>query len=251
MTAAPVQLLELDAELAQQVPEADRAQAIRALRTPVLAFRRGPLDLAEAQLPEATWALVVLSGTVLDESRLGDRELGELVLPGEVLLPWVPSPTGLPSERALRALGDVRLAVLDRQFLRACAAWPQLMVTLSRRLADQEHRVATRGLICQLPRVDQRVLAVLWHLAERIGRVSADGVIVPLDTTHAELGRLIGAQRPTVSLAIKQLTAGGALQRRSTGGWLLCGEPFDAAGSASSVLQPKPRAASPAPVIGS
>lgn len=250
MTAAPVRLLEHDAELAEQVPEIDRPQAVRALRVPVLTFRRGPLELAVDQLPEAAWALVVLSGTVLDESRLADRELGELVLPGEVLLPWEPSPTGLRSERTLSALGDVRLAVLDRQFLRACAAWPQLMVTISRRLNDQEHRVATRGLICQLPRVDQRVLAVLWHLAERIGRVSAGGVIVPLDTTHAELGRLIGAQRPTVSLAVKQLTADGALQRRSEGGWLLCGEPFDAS-SASSALQPKPRAASPSPVNGS
>ncbi|HWT93073.1 MAG TPA: Crp/Fnr family transcriptional regulator, partial [Solirubrobacteraceae bacterium] len=231
MTAAPARLLELDAELAEQVPEEDRAQAIRALRVPVLRFRRGPLHLVEEELPEATWALVVLSGTVLDESRLADRELAELVLPGEVLLPWAPSPAGLASERSLHALGDVQLAVLDRQFLRACAAWPQLMVTISRRLNDQEHRVATRGLICQLPRVDQRVLGVLWHLAERIGRVSPDGVIVPLDTTHAELGRLIGAQRPTVSLAVKQLAADGRLQRRSEGGWLLAGEPFDAASS--------------------
>jgi hypothetical protein len=42
--------------------------------------------------------------------------------------------------------------------------------------------------ITQLPRVDRRVLALLWQLAERWGRVTPSGVEVRLELTHETLG---------------------------------------------------------------
>ena len=74
--------------------------------------------------------------------------------------------------------------------------------------------------ICQLPRVEDRVLAILWLLAESWGRVSAEGVLLPIDLTHQALGELIGAKRPTVTLAVGQLARRGAAERR-TAGWML------------------------------
>jgi Crp-like helix-turn-helix protein len=44
---------------------------------------------------------------------------------------------------------------------------------------------------------------------------------VPIALTHATLGRLIGARRPTVSLALKDLASRGLLERRSDGAWIL------------------------------
>jgi CRP-like cAMP-binding protein len=75
--------------------------------------------------------------------------------------------------------------------------------------------------IAQLNRVDLRVLALLWHLAERWGVVAADGVVVPLRLTHATLGRFVGAQRPTVTLALQQLSEAGDLARRPDGAFVL------------------------------
>jgi hypothetical protein len=46
-------------------------------------------------------------------------------------------------------------------------------------------------------------------------------VVVPLALTHEALGRLIGARRPTVTLALKALGAQERLLRRGDGAWLL------------------------------
>jgi CRP/FNR family cyclic AMP-dependent transcriptional regulator len=69
--------------------------------------------------------------------------------------------------------------------------------------------------------------ALFWHLAERWGRVSGDGVVVPLALTHRILGQLVGARRPTVSTALSELAERGELVRRSDGSWLLRGDPPD------------------------
>jgi hypothetical protein len=74
----------------------------------------------------------------------------------------------------------------------------------------------------------------LWNIADRFGRVRSDGVLVPLPLSHAALGRLVGS-RPTVSLAIKDLTGDGRLSRTRDGYWVLssdrgtthgCGSPM-------------------------
>ena len=75
--------------------------------------------------------------------------------------------------------------------------------------------------IAQLGRVDLRVLALLWHLADRWGTVTPDGVVLPLRLTHALLGRLVGAQRPTVTLALAQLGGAGDVSRREDGAFVL------------------------------
>jgi CRP/FNR family transcriptional regulator, cyclic AMP receptor protein len=75
----------------------------------------------------------------------------------------------------------------------------------------------------------QRILALLCHLALRWAHVTPDGVTLHLPLTHEMLGRLIGARRPTVSLALLALTDRGLVARRDEGIWLLppecCGSP--------------------------
>ena len=46
-------------------------------------------------------------------------------------------------------------------------------------------------------------------------------MILPLKLTHELLGQLVGAKRPTVSLAIKELERRGTVHRRTDGAWLL------------------------------
>jgi hypothetical protein len=105
-------------------------------------------------------------------------------------------------------------------------------------------RLATTQAISQLTRVDRRLKALFWHLAERWGRVSGDGVIVPLALTHRILGQLVGARRPTVSTALSELADRGELVRRPDGSWLLRGDPPDAESLArkpSSVQASRPQ----------
>ena len=67
-----------------------------------------------------------------------------------------------------------------------------------------------------------RLLLLLWHLAARWGKVEPGGVRLPLPLTHLLLGRLVGAERPSVSHALKRLAAAG-LVSGSDDGWHLHG----------------------------
>jgi CRP-like cAMP-binding protein len=95
------------------------------------------------------------------------------------------------------------------------------MRELHSRLSDQEHRIAVSGAISQLPRTDERIEATFEQLAARLGIRTDQGRLLPLPMTHAAIGRLVGASRPTVSLALTRLAASGRLTRRPDGHWLL------------------------------
>ena len=118
------------------------------------------------------------------------------------------------------AAGAVRLAVLGTQFVRASARWPQLQRNLIARFSAQSQELATQLALCQLPRVEDRLLAMLWLLAESWGRVTPAGTLLPLHFTHEALGAMVGARRPTVTLALGELADSGAIVQRDRG-WLL------------------------------
>jgi len=216
-----VSVLAADAELAAAVPEPHLPRAQRATWTASISFHAGPIDLTSAPLPPTTFALLILKGVLTRQTGLSDRLMIELLLGGDVLSPWPPSPSAPLTETRLVALGDVRLAILDHRFMKVAAIWPGLMITLQRRLSDQHHRLATHGAICQLPRVEQRVMAIVWLLATRVGTVTVRGTELPVKLTHEGLAQLTGSRRPTVSLAIKCLRQHGYLDRREDGTWLL------------------------------
>jgi len=88
--------------------------------------------------------------------------------------------------------------------------------------------------IHSLKRVDTRLLAFFWHLADRFGKVTADGVLIPLPLTHRQLALLVGAQRPSVTSALGALAERGQLRRDDNGNWLLA---HSADGSDEVVLE--------------
>ena len=73
-------------------------------------------------------------------------------------------------------------------------------------------------------RVDVRLRMLFWHLAGRWGRVTRDGITLPLTLTHAVLADLVAARRPTVTTALAELTRRGQLEPVAAG-WLLYGDP--------------------------
>jgi CRP/FNR family transcriptional regulator, cyclic AMP receptor protein len=216
-----VGLLDADRGLARAVPEAERAAAWRALVAPAIWLETGAVDLERHQIPPMAFALLLVEGILSKEVTFHDRALIEILVEGDVLLPWEPEVDGLVARRHITVIEPVRLAVLDQRFVHGAARWPMLMLDIQRRLSDQEHRIAVHGAICQLPRVEQRIVAVLRHLAARIGRVSLLGTIVPLTLTHEALGKLIGARRSTVTLALKGLTSAGLVCRCPDGTWMI------------------------------
>ena len=130
------------------------------------------------------------------------------------------------------------IAVLDERFVTTTRRWPGLSTVVYDRLAEQLEVAAVRAAIVGLPRVEERVLALFWQLADRWGVVTADGVVVRLALTHAVIGELVAARRPTVSLALHGLADAGLLRRSANRDWVLahhsratlaadCGHRFD------------------------
>ncbi len=222
-----VRLLDADPSLASGLSDEDRATARRYAVADVIEFPRG-VHYPQGRFDgEGLLGLLVLDGLLIRQVAVGDRHCGELVGPGAVLRPWddFGQTAPLPFEVSWRVLQDVRLAQLDRRFLATIVHWPALIETFTARATERAHTLAFNVAIHCLRHVHLRVLTLLWHLADRFGRVTPEGTHVPLVLSHADLAELVGAQRPSVSVALKRLADDGLVRRAGDNGWLLSHEP--------------------------
>ena len=78
---------------------------------------------------------------------------------------------------------------------------------------------------------------MLWLLAESWGHVTSSGVRLPVLLTHETLGALVGARRPTVTLALRNLVERGAIVHQYSG-WLLLERPAPVAESTETKILP-------------
>lgn len=217
-TTRGISLLDEDPELATGLPEEDLPLARRVLVVQGLTIDPGPWAFEE---PEPSLGVLLLDGLVTVNVVVGDRVASELAGPGDVLHAMSAPQALLQVEVGLVVSERARAAILDQRFIAAVRRWPVLLLTLHERLRLQQRRLAIHAAIGKLRRVEDRVLALLWHLAERWGRVTPDGVVLPLLLTHETLGRLAGAERPTVTLALGELARTGMVTRREDGSFLL------------------------------
>ena len=225
-----VRLLEEDPDLGGLLSGTRRAEAERELVVRVHRLGVGVWDVSRLEGASSDHVgLLLLEGVVAREVIVAYHVSAELLGPGDLLRPWqTPSISLLPVDVLWSVLSPSAFAVLDRRFAAELARWPEVTAALFDRLSERSLRLATTQAISQLTRVDRRLKALFWHLAERWGRVSGDGVVVPLALTHRILGQLVGARRPTVSTALSELAEREELVRRSDGSWLLRGDPPDA-----------------------
>jgi hypothetical protein len=216
-----VALLSRDPDFADGIPGQERRMAERRVVLPRLDLAVGEWSGSSpiGGRPPVTGA-VVMAGLLARDALLGGRTATQLLGPGDIFDPWTPSDGVLPCGVRWRVHEPVTLAILDRRFAVAALRWPSLSVRVQSRLNARANQLSALAAIGQLSRVDDRVLALLWHLAERFGRVTGAGVLVPLRLTHAFIGQLVGARRSTVTLAIQRLENAGLVTRRVEG-WLL------------------------------
>ena len=99
--------------------------------------------------------------------------------------------------------------------------WPTITSRLVSRVAQRARYLTLTQAVTHLPRAYVRLLILFWLLAERWGRVGTEGVYVTLPLTHEVLAMLIGAHRPTVTIALQRLTRAGFLIRERSDRWLL------------------------------
>jgi CRP-like cAMP-binding protein len=213
-------LLDAEPAFAVPIPFEDVALARRVLTVPRVDVPNG----SWASPPRDSWhepvtALVVVRGALARHIAVGGRTTTHFVGPGDLVQPWAHHSEALPCRTTWTAVEPTSLAVLDRRFSMAATRWPGLSMVLVDRLAGEVHRAAAHTAISHLPRVEQRILATLWQLAERFGRVGPDGTDIDLRLTHAVIGDCVGARRPTVTLALRTLLDAELVQRSARGAW--------------------------------
>ena len=229
-----VQLLNVDPELAHELDPRRAREAAQRLYARSIDIPQGRW-IPGAGLLEGTRpiGLLVVEGLLVREATVGDHPAAELLGPGDLMRAWDDGEHEelLPRTIEWSALTATRAAVIDHAFAVRAAQWPEVFAGLLDRAARRAERLVVLQAIAHLTRVDDRLLALLWCLAERWGRVVPGGVLVSLRLSHRTLAGMVGARRPSVTTALGQLMARGALERRVDGEWILCGdapEPRDA-----------------------
>jgi CRP/FNR family transcriptional regulator, cyclic AMP receptor protein len=226
-----VQLLKVDPELARGLNQHRAREAAQRLYARAIEIPRGRwkphVGMFRGSRPIG---LLVLDGVLVREATVGDHPSIELLGPGDLLRAW-DDPDGdelLPRTIDWSALTSARAAIIDQAFAARAAQWPEVFAGLIDRATRRAERLVVLQAIAHLTRVDDRLLALLWCLAERWGRVVPGGVLVSLRLSHRTLAGMIGARRPSVTTALGQLMARGELERRPNGEWLLRGAPPEA-----------------------
>jgi CRP/FNR family cyclic AMP-dependent transcriptional regulator len=222
-----VQILKSDPELGLRVPATQIAEARKQL-----VARVKTLEPGRWEVPRDTTSrlgFLMLDGLLARDVVLVGHTCTELLGEGDVIQPWIPSTDdGLVRYRVLwHVLAPSRLAVLDETFARTLAEWPQVMSMLLERAIRRTLRMSVHQALLQLSPVETRLVVLFWHLAERWGRVTPDGISVKLRMSHELLGQLVGCRRASVTTALHRVDDSGLVTRRNDGTWLLRGSPPD------------------------
>ena len=167
--------------------------------------------------------LLLLDGLLTRTLTIADRSSTELLGAGDLLRPWQRDGEDdlVPTRVEFRVLERARVALLDGRFAAAIAPWPQIGAAITGRALRRARWQGVLATLSHMTRVDQRIMLLFWHFADRRGRVTPDGVVVGLPLTHETLGALIGARRPSVTTALSTLAEQGLLMPLDRGEWIL------------------------------
>jgi CRP-like cAMP-binding protein len=217
--AAPARycyVLDVDADLADAFDPRSRLVVRQVATAAVIEVPAGRECPDASTAGSAALGMLLVDGLIALEVQVGDRTATELLGPGDLLQAQPPTVDQL-LERLVtrRALTRCRLAILDAEFVDRMRPWPQIILALLQRSEKRAVELNVQRAITSHPSLEVRLALLLWHLAARWGRVESGGVHLELPLTHALLGHLIGAERPSVSrslarLAAQDLVCGGA-----------------------------------------
>ena len=230
MAPASVSIVDADPDLGDLLDPGELERARREALARVVRLSTGEWDAGAAlEVDSHHRGFMIVDGLMSRTVDVLGRRCCELIGHGDVMRPWQWDDEGshVRAEVGWVVLEPARLAVLDHGLVKRIVPWPQLGVELFNRGTRRAHHLAVALAIAYHQRVDDRLLLMLWHLAERWGRVHPDGVVVPLPLSHQRLADLIGAHRPSVTTAMGELTRARTLSRRDDGDWVLHGAPPD------------------------
>lgn len=255
MTAAPrrIRLSVVEPDWFAGLPADYRPEAERLVTLPAVELDAGAWTADEVraagQARGRVIACMVVDGLVTRDVSLADRTCTQLFGPRDFVSLDGLELTSLPLSVRFSAPSPARLMLVDSTLIPVAQRWPAIASHLCDAITSQLGRVSAEHAIGQLPRVEDRLLALFWDFADRWGVRRADDIVIDLPLTHEALGRLVGARRPTVSLGLGVLADSGQLRCRAHT-WRLAISSRDTF-SAGSPVASHPRRAPRPPVVRS
>jgi CRP/FNR family transcriptional regulator, cyclic AMP receptor protein len=227
--ASVVQIFAHEPELLEHVPTAEAEAARHRTVVTCISLPAGDVTPPAVRADAFDLGLLVLEGLMLRRIEVAGGRTVELLGAGDLIRPW----RDRADERTLRVGQDWRiaeptkLAVLDRRFEQDVARWPGVVAGLLDRLAARADALSIQLALAQLPRLEARLLFILWHIADRFGKVGPDGVALPM-LTQETLAEMTASRRPSVNGALARLRERGLIAPGRPGQWILLGEVEDA-----------------------
>jgi CRP/FNR family cyclic AMP-dependent transcriptional regulator len=227
MPVPAMPLLRADPDLGEDMPPQARRHATELILVRTFKVGKGPWKPPE--LDHGAMGLLLLDGLMVRTLTLGRVSSSEVVGPTDIIRPWETDllPSLVPAVTDWRVLEPARVALLDARTTQLIGQWPELCAAIGGRMLRRSRSLSYLMAAQHFIRVEDRLLATLWHLASMWGRVTPQGTVVPFRLTHEMLAGIIGAQRPTTTTAIHSLTRQGSLARDDRRHYVLLGDPPD------------------------
>lgn len=221
-----VDLLERDPELARAMAATSPENGLGApLPVLVLRLERGPWEPDAREPPVDHLGFLVLDGLVGRRVLVPERGRSlELLGRGDLFRTWQDDSSSF-SRQSWTVLEPTVIAILDQSLAERARQVPQLLEALTDRALRRSRRLAVSAAIANTVGVEERLLLSLWQLTELWGRKAPGGAVLPFRLSHQTLADLVGARRPTVTLALRNLAQRELLERGESGEWILVGDP--------------------------
>ena len=165
-----------------------------------------------------TLPLIMVDGALQRTVAVRGREGADLLGSGDLLR--LDPEEGMFRTR-FRALTPCRFGIMDERVLAAAAADPVLSSAIFDAAVHRAGMLATQVVLAQLVAIDDRLRILFPSLAERFGRVTSEGVVLPAFLSHTVLSALVGARRPSLTAAVARLVDEGVLHRTPDRRWVL------------------------------
>ncbi len=119
-----------------------------------------------------------------------------------------------PRESYAVAVEPSSVLILEREaFAAAIKTVPAIMFSVATQIEGRFHNIESRVEDLVFRDARSRVASAVVKLGEDFGQPEEDRLVIRLRLTHAELATLVGASRPTVSIALGELEDENILDR--------------------------------------
>lgn len=119
-----------------------------------------------------------------------------------------------PRESYAVAVEPSMVLILEREaFAAAIQSVPSIMFSVAKQIEGRFHNIESRVEDLVFRDARSRVASAIVKLAKDFGQAEDGRLVIQLRLTHAELATLVGASRPTVSIALGELEDENILDR--------------------------------------